>query len=228
MSTTIKENVDRIKNTIKEAAIRCGRNPDDIKLMAVSKTKPLSDAVEAYKCDVLLGENYVQEFKEKYDAKSNLPWHFIGHLQTNKVKYVVGRAKMIHSVDSLHLAEKINSESEKQGIITDCLMEINSGGEASKFGLTFDETQYIIKEMAKLKNISVKGLMTIAPFVENPEDNREIFKEMKKTFDLLRQDYPEFSTLSMGMSSDYEVAVEEGATIVRVGTAIFGERNYNK
>lgn len=228
MSTTIKENIEKVKERIEKAAVRSGRNPDDVKLMAVSKTKPLSDAIEAYKCGVLLGENYVQEFKEKCDAAGDLPWHFIGHLQTNKVKYVGGRAKMIHSVDSLHLAEKINSESEKRGIITDCLMEINSGCEESKFGLTFSATPYIIKEMAKLNNISVRGLMTIAPFVENPEDNREIFKNMKQTFDMLKKDYPLFDTLSMGMSSDYEVAVEEGATIVRVGTAIFGERNYKK
>lgn len=228
MSTTIKENIESVRKRIEEAAVRSGRNPNEIQLMAVSKTKPLSEAIEAYNCGILLGENYVQEFKEKYDAASTLPWHFIGHLQTNKVKYVVGRAKMIHSVDSLHLAEKINAESEKRGLITQCLAEINSGSEESKFGLTFEETPYIIKEMAKLKNISVRGLMTIAPFVENPEDNRGIFKKMKETFDMIKKDFPGFDTLSMGMSSDYGIAVEEGATVVRVGTAIFGARNYSK
>ena len=135
---------------------------------------------------------------------------------------------MIHSVDSLHLAEKINSESEKRGIVTDCLAEINSGCEESKFGLTFSESLYIIKEMAEFKNIRLRGLMTVAPVCQSAEDNREIFKKMKDTFLEIKKDVPSFDTLSMGMSADFTVAVEEGASIVRVGTAIFGERNYTK
>lgn len=228
MNTTIAENIERIKEKIAEAAYKSGRNPSDITLMAVSKTKPVASAAEAAECGVILGENYVQEFRDKFLAEPDLPWHFIGHLQTNKVKYIVGKAKMIHSADSLHLAEKINSESEKKGIITDCLAEINSGCEESKFGLTFSESLDIIKKMAELKNIRMRGLMTVAPFCENGEDNREIFKRMKDTFLTIKEEVPSFDTLSMGMSADFSAAVEEGATIVRVGTAIFGERNYTR
>lgn len=228
MNTTISENIKRIKGEIAEAALKAGRDPSEVTLMAVSKTKPVALAVEAAENGVILGENYVQEFREKFEAEPDLPWHFIGHLQTNKVKYVVGKAKMLHSADSLHLVEKINSESEKRGIVTDCLAEINSGCEESKFGLTFSESLYIIKEMAEFKNIRMRGLMTVAPFCENGEDNREIFKKMKDTFLRIKEDVPSFDTLSMGMSADFAVAVEEGATVVRVGTAIFGARNYNK
>ncbi len=228
MNTTISENIKKIREEIGRAALKAGRDPGEITLMAVSKTKPVESAVLAAESGVILGENYVQEFKEKYEAEPNLPWHFIGHLQTNKVKYIVGKAKMIHSVDSLHLAEKINSESEKRGIVTDCLAEINSGCEESKFGLTFSESLYIIKEMAGFKNIRLRGLMTVAPVCRDAEDNREIFKKMKDTFLEIKKDVPSFDTLSMGMSADFTVAVEEGASIVRVGTAIFGERNYTK
>lgn len=228
MNTTISENIKKIREEIDRAALKAGRDPGEITLMAVSKTKPVELAVLAAKSGVILGENYVQEFKEKFEAEPELPWHFIGHLQTNKVKYIVGKAKMIHSVDSLHLAEKINSESEKRKIVTDCLAEINSGCEESKFGLTFSESLYIIKEMAEFKNIRLRGLMTVAPVCQSAEDNREIFKKMKDTFLEIKKDVPSFDTLSMGMSADFTVAVEEGASIVRVGTAIFGERNYTK
>ena len=173
MNTTISENIKKIREEIDRAALKAGRDPGEITLMAVSKTKPVESAVLAAKSGVILGENYVQEFKEKFEAEPELPWHFIGHLQTNKVKYIVGKAKMIHSVDSLHLAEKINSESEKRRIVTDCLAEINSGCEESKFGLTFSESLYIIKEMAEFKNIRLRGLMTVAPVCQSAEDNRE-------------------------------------------------------
>lgn len=228
MNTTIAENIKRIRDEIASSALRAGRDPGEITLMAVSKTKPLEAAKEAAGCGVILGENYVQEFREKYEKEPELLWHFIGHLQTNKVKYIVGKAKMIHSVDSLHLAEKINSESEKRKIVTDCLAEINSGCEESKFGLTFSESLYIIKKMAEFENIRIRGLMTVAPFCENAEDNRDIFKRMKDTFLRIKEEVPSFDTLSMGMSADFSVAAEEGATIVRVGTAIFGARNYTK
>ncbi len=231
MSFTIEENIKIIKEKISEAALRSNRNPEEVSLMAVSKTKPLEEAVRAAECDVLLGENYVQEFKEKFDLRPDLPWHFIGHLQKNKVKYVVPRALMIHSVDSPALAEKINSEAEKCGKEVSCLVEINSGEEDNKFGLTISETQYIIdvlREMNEFPNLKLRGFMTVAPFVENAEENREIFKKMKECFEEAKLICPSFDTLSMGMSGDYEVAVEEGATIVRVGTKIFGERNYNK
>ncbi len=228
MSSTISENIKLIKEKISEAALKSGRNPEEVFLMAVSKTKPLEDAIEAASSNVLLGENYVQEFKEKFDLAPDLPWHFIGHLQKNKVKYVVPRAKMIHSVDTLELAEKIDLEAKKREMKVSCLLEINSGDEENKFGLTFLNAPYIIKEMEKFQNIELKGLMTVAPFVENGEENREIFKKMKECFEEGKLICPTFSHLSMGMSGDYTVAIEEGATIVRVGTSIFGARNYNK
>ncbi|MDO5478088.1 MAG: YggS family pyridoxal phosphate-dependent enzyme [Clostridia bacterium] len=231
MISTIEENIKIIKEKIAEAALRTGRNPSDVNLMAVSKTKPLEEAVAAAECGVLLGENYVQEFKDKFDARPDLPWHFIGHLQKNKVKYVVPRALMIHSVDSFELAEKISLEAEKREKEVSCLVEINSGDEENKFGLTIGDSAYIIdmiKKIMELPNIKVKGLMTVAPFVENGEKNREIFKKMKSCFDEVKSICSDADTLSMGMSGDFEVAAEEGATIVRVGTKIFGERNYNK
>lgn len=228
MSSTISENIKIIKEKINEAALKSGRSPEDIFLMAVSKTKPLEEAIEAASCGVLLGENYVQEFKDKFDRAPDLPWHFIGHLQKNKVKYVVPRAKMIHSLDSIELAEKIDAEAKKREIKVSCLVEINSGDEENKFGLTFSTAPYIIKEMEKFQNIELTGLMTVAPYVENPEDNREIFKKMKSCFEEAKMVCPNLKHLSMGMSGDFAVAVEEGATIVRVGTKIFGERNYNK
>lgn len=231
MSSTIKENIEAIKIQISEAAMRAGRKPEEIMLMAVSKTKPLEDAVKAAECGVLLGENYVQEFKDKFDASPMLPWHFIGHLQKNKVKYVVPRANMIHSVDSFLLAEKISIEAVKKEKEVSCLVEINSGDEENKFGLTIDDSQYIIdmiKRTMELPNIKVRGLMTVAPFVEKGEENRDIFKRMKERFEEIRMICPYADTLSMGMSGDFDVAVEEGATIVRVGTKIFGERNYNR
>ncbi len=232
MSITIENNIENniieIKRKIAEAAVSVKRNPNEITLMAVSKTKPLEEARQAARCGAQLGENYVQEFTEKYEQAPELPWHFIGHLQTNKVKYIVGRAKMIHSVDSLHLAEKINSESKKRSVITDCLIEINSGNEESKFGLTFSESLYTIKEIAELENVSVRGLMTVAPICASANDNICVFRKMKELFDILKKEIPSVDTLSMGMSSDFEAAVREGATIVRVGTKIFGERNYKK
>ena len=231
MNSTIEENIRKIKEKIAEAALRAGRRPEDINLMAVSKTKPLEEAIKAASCGVLLGENNVQEFKDKFDAAPDLPWHFIGHLQKNKVKYVVPRASMIHSVDSYELAEVISREAVKKEKEVSCLVEINSGDEENKFGLTIGDSAYIIdmiKRITLLPNIKVRGLMTVAPFVENGEENREIFRKMKYCFEEVRAVLPDADTLSMGMSGDFEVAAEEGATIVRVGTKIFGERNYNK
>ena len=231
MSITIEENIKRLREEIAEAAIKGGRKPEDVLLMAVSKTKPLEEAVKAAKEGCLLGENYVQEFKDKFDAEPLLPWHFIGHLQKNKVKYVVPRALMIHSVDSLELAEKINAEGIKKEKKVSCLLEINSGDEENKFGLTLSDVPYIIdtvKSFREFSHVELKGIMTVAPFVENPEDNREIFKRMKACFEEIKLVCPNIDTLSMGMSGDFTVAAEEGATIVRVGTKIFGERNYNK
>lgn len=229
----IQENLIAVQSKIEAACKRSGRDPKEVTLIAVSKTKPISmiqEAIEAGKKE--FGENKAQEMKEKHETlQKNLKWHFIGHLQTNKVKYVVGRAALIHSVDSLHLAEAIEKESAKQNLISDILLEVNVAQEASKFGLKPEEVESLIREIAKFPHIHVCGLMTIAPYVENPEENRDIFCKLKKlSVDIATKniDNIDMSVLSMGMTGDYEVAVEEGATHVRVGTGIFGERDYSK
>ena len=211
----VKENLQKVEDNITAACERAGRKRENVTLIAVSKTKPMEMIVEAYEAGKRdFGENKAQEMKEKHDALADdIKWHFIGHLQTNKVKYVVGRAALIHSVDSLHLAEAIEKESAKKNLISDILIEVNVAHEESKF-----------------QHIRIKGLMTIAPYVENAEENRNIFKELKTlSVDISNKniDNVNMDILSMGMTGDYEVAVEEGATLVRVGTGIFGERNYS-
>lgn len=228
----VKENLIRVQDRINAACKRCGRDPKEVTLIAVSKTKPVEmivEAVDAGKKE--FGENKAQEMKEKQEILPNdLQWHFIGHLQTNKVKYVVGRAALIHSVDSLHLAEAIERESAKKEVVSEVLVEVNAAQETSKFGVTIEETEELIRNIAKLSHIHVCGLMTIAPYVENPEDNRSIFHQLNKlSVDIAAKniDNVDMNVLSMGMTGDYEIAVEEGATHVRVGTGIFGERDYS-
>lgn len=226
---SIKENLEKIKNNIKNAALRAGRDPNEVLLLAVSKTISADVIKEAISCGVCdLGENRVQELTEKYEVLgSGLNWHLIGHLQTNKVKYIIDKVCLIHSVESVKLAEEINKKSKEKGIVSDILVEVNIGEEASKFGVSPDETEMFIKEISHLENIRIRGLMTVAPFTDNAEDNREYFRKMKDLFvdiNNKRIDNVNMDTLSMGMTGDYEVAVEEGATIVRVGTGIFGER----
>ena len=200
-------------------------------LIAVSKTKPLSDIEALIRIGVTeFGENKPQELKEKYDTVSQ-PVHFhqIGHLQTNKVKYVIDRAVLIHSVDSMHLAEQIQKEAEKHAVTAQVLIEVNAAEEDTKFGVTIAETEDLVRSISKLPNVHICGLMTIAPFVEDPEENRPVFRAMKQLLlDIKSQkiDNVDMNVLSMGMTNDFEVAIEEGATMVRVGTAIFGERNY--
>ncbi|MDE6568771.1 MAG: YggS family pyridoxal phosphate-dependent enzyme [Lachnospiraceae bacterium] len=229
----VQENLIAVQSKIEAACKRSGRDPKEVTLIAVSKTKPISmiqEAIEAGKKE--FGENKAQEMKEKQETlQKDLKWHFIGHLQTNKVKYVVGRAALIHSVDSLHLAEAIEKESAKQNLISDILLEVNVAQEASKFGLKPEEVESLVREIAKFPHTHVCGLMTIAPYVENPEENRDIFCKLKKlSVDIATKniDNIDMSVLSMGMTGDYEVAIEEGATHVRVGTGIFGERDYSK
>lgn len=229
----VQENLMTVQSKIEAACKRSGRDPEEVTLIAVSKTKPIQmiqEAIEAGKKE--FGENKAQEMKEKQETLSkDLKWHFIGHLQTNKVKYVVGRAALIHSVDSLHLAEAIEKESAKQNLVSDILVEVNVAQEASKFGLKSEEVEQLIREIARFPHIHVCGLMTIAPYVEDPEQNRDIFCQLKKlSVDIATKniDNIDMSVLSMGMTGDYEVAVEEGATHVRVGTGIFGERDYSK
>lgn len=228
----VKENLIEVQARIEAACRRSGRDPKEVTLIAVSKTKPVSmiqEAIEAGKRE--FGENKAQEMKEKYETlPADLTWHFIGHLQTNKVKYVVGRAALIHSVDSLHLAEAIDRESAKKKVVSEVLVEVNVAQETSKFGIRPEDTEALLRQMSNLSHIHVCGLMTIAPYVEDPEQNRGIFCQLKKlSVDIAGKniDNIDMSVLSMGMTGDYEVAVEEGATHVRVGTGIFGERNYS-
>lgn len=227
----ITENYRYVRGRIDEACRRAGRNPQDVTLIAVSKTKPVSMIEELLPEGVLdFGENKPQELKEKYELlPKNLRFHMIGHLQRNKVKYIIERACMIHSVDSLRLAETIQEEAAKHDRIMPVLVEVNIAQEESKFGLTAGETANFVREIAKFPNLCVKGLMTIAPFVENPEDNRVHFRNLYNLFIDIKAgniDNVDMCILSMGMTNDYEVAVEEGATHVRVGTGIFGVRNY--
>ena len=228
----VKENLAEVEKKVLAACERAGRDPKEVTLIAVSKTKPIEmieEAIEYGKKE--FGENKAQEMKQKYEAlPKDIIWHFIGHLQTNKVKYVVGRASLIHSVDSLHLAEAIEKESAKKDLVTDILVEVNVAGEKSKFGLNTDETEELVRNIAKLPHIRIRGLMTIAPYVDDPEENRHIFRSLKElSVDIQSKNIDNvlMDILSMGMTNDYEVAIEEGATHVRVGTGIFGERDYS-
>ena len=226
---SIKKNIEIIRERIIKSALKAGRDRERIKLLGVSKQIPKELIVEAY-CGGLLdfGENYAQEFRDKYSAlsqeMSNAKWHFIGHLQKNKIKYVIGKVDLIHSLDSVELAVAINSRSANLGIKTNILVEINSGGEQTKTGISYREAQNLINELNELENISFKGLMTMAPYFDNPELARPFFRELKSFSDDIIKNHPEATEISMGMSDDFEVAVEEGSTIVRIGTAIFGPR----
>ena len=231
MSSFIKENIDEVRKRIENSAKKVGRNPDDILLLAVSKTIDVPKIKEAVACGLnSLGENRVQEIMEKYEPMGDgISWHLIGHLQTNKVKYIIDKVCLIHSVESIKLATEIDKKAEKSGVIMDILVEVNMAGEESKFGIAPSECESFIRELSKFKNIRVKGLMTVAPFTENPEDNRIYFRKLKEMLVDINSkniDNINMCELSMGMTGDYEVAIEEGATIVRVGTGIFGERFY--
>ncbi len=226
----VKENLAMVEDRVKAACDRAGRSYGSVTLIAVSKTKPVRLVEQAYEYGIRqFGENKAQEMKEKYDMlPKNIEWHFIGHLQTNKIKYVLGRAALIHSVDSLHLAEAIEAECVKKGLEADVLVEVNVAQEETKSGIKTEEAEGLVKDIARLPHVHVKGLMTIAPFVENAGNNRMIFRTLKElSVDIAGKniDNVSMNILSMGMTNDYEVAIEEGATHIRVGTAIFGERN---
>ena len=226
------DNLKIVQDNIRCACERAGRSVDEITLIAVSKTKPLSDIEELIAYNVTeFGENKVQELVDKYENVSKpVNWHLIGHLQTNKVKYIVDKACLIHSVDSYKLALEIEKEAVKKNVIANILVQVNVANEETKFGLDTSQVIGLVEEISKLPHIKIKGLMTIAPFVENSEENREIFADLRKlSVDITAKniDNVNVSILSMGMTNDYEVAIEEGATMVRVGTGIFGERNYN-
>lgn len=228
----LKENLAMVEKKVAAACERAGRNRDEVTLIAVSKTKPVSMIREIMEAGVVdFGENKVQELCDKVEEiKEPLRWHLIGHLQTNKVKYIVDKTCLIHSVDSLKLAQAISKEALKKSVVVPILIEVNIADEESKFGVKQEEALDLIKEIAVLPNVAIKGLMTIAPFVEEPEENRAHFKKMKQLLVDIKSkniDNVHMEILSMGMTGDYEVAIEEGATLVRVGTGIFGERNYS-
>ena len=229
----IKENIESVRAEIERAAFVSGRNASDITLIAVSKTQPIDKLIEAYQAGAReFGENKVQEIVCKHPLMpSDTHFHMIGHLQKNKVKDVVDKAVLIHSVDSLELAKVIQKESLKRNIVSKILIEVNIAREESKFGVFKEDVLSLAMEISKLSNVSLKGLMTVAPYVDNAEDNRQYFASMKQlAIDIENQNIDNVSMqiLSMGMSSDYTVAIEEGATHVRVGTKIFGARNYSK
>ena len=227
----IEQNLKDVTNIIEKACNYSNRDFKDITLIAVSKTKPVEMLQNAYKFGVRdFGENKVQEILEKYPYFSeDVRFHMIGHLQRNKVKYIIDKVALIHSVDSFRLAEEINKEAEKHQLIMPVLIQVNIAEEDTKYGLSLKEVIPEIKNISKLSNIQIKGLMTVPPFVENPEDNRKYFKRIKQlSVDITNENIDNvcMAILSMGMTGDYGVAIEEGATMVRVGTGIFGERDY--
>ncbi len=227
----ITQNYDEIQKNIDAACEKAGRERAEVELIAVSKTKPVSMLAQLYEHGCRdFGENKVQELVEKYESlPKDIRWHMIGHLQRNKVKYIVDKVFLIHSVDSLRLAEEISKEACKKNVTVNILIEVNVAQEETKFGLKTDETAELIRQISVLPGICVKGLMTIAPYVENAEENRQYFRKLKQlSVDIMHKNIDNISmgSLSMGMSGDYLVAVEEGATYVRVGTSIFGERDY--
>ena len=225
------DNLKDVEERIQAACDRSGRKREDVLLVAVSKTKPVEMIEEVMTAGLVdFGENKPQELRDKYEVlPQNLRFHMIGHLQTNKIKYVIDRVVLIHSIDSIHLAEAVNAEAKKHNRIMPVLVEVNVAHEESKSGFLVEKAENAIREIAKLSNIRVEGLMTIAPFVENAEENRQYFVKLRKlSVDIAAKNIDNVTMhhLSMGMTGDYEVAIEEGATMVRVGTGIFGERNY--
>ena len=230
---SIRENIDAVNRIKGEAAVKSGRKAEDVLLCAVTKTRTADEINEAIDAGITdIGENKVQEIMDKFDSVKPVRWHLIGHLQTNKVKYIIDKVSMIHSVDSLHLAQEIDKRAAQHGITMDILIQVNSAQEESKFGISTDETEGMIRDILdKCSNIRIRGLMCIAPFAENPEDVRVYFAQVKKLYDeysSIEHKNLDFKYLSMGMSHDYEVAILEGSNLIRVGTAIFGERDYSK
>ena len=228
----VADNYREVDRRVGEACARSGRNRKEVTLIAVSKTKPVELIREAMDAGAdVFGENKVQELCDKYEQlPKTLHWHLIGHLQRNKVKYIVDKVDLIHSVDSMRLAEEISKEAEKKQTDVKVLIEVNVAQEENKFGVSVDETEELVREIAKLPRIHVLGLMTIAPNVSDPEENRPVFRTLKKLavdIKMKNIDNVRMDVLSMGMTGDYQVAIEEGATMVRVGTGIFGERNYS-
>ena len=232
-SMELAQNYKTVKENVTKACEQAGRSEQEVTLLAVSKTKPVDMLMDVYRAGARdFGENKVQELVDKIpQMPSDVRWHMIGHLQRNKVKYIVDKVYLIHSVDSLRLAEEISREAVKKQGEVNILIEVNVAQEESKFGTTVEETATLIREIATLPGIHIRGLMTIAPFVEDPEENRGYFQKLRQlAVDIGNKNIDNISMniLSMGMTGDYMVATQEGATIVRVGTGIFGERDYSK
>lgn len=228
---SIKSNIDFVNEKKAKAAVASGRKPEDVLLVAVTKLHSPAEINEAIDAGITdIGENKVQEIMNKYEDVKPVRWHLIGHLQTNKVKYIIDKVCMIHSVDSLHLAKEINKRAAQHDLTMDILIQVNSAMDERKFGITTDETDELIREIAETcPNVRIRGLMCIAPFEEDPEDAREYFAAVKQIYDRYVDaeiENVDFQYLSMGMTNDFEVAVEEGSNLIRVGTAIFGYRDY--
>ena len=230
----LKENLEQVEQNIERACKKAGRARSEVTLIAVSKTKPVEMIQEIYDAGCRdFGENKVQELCEKIEQLPNdIKWHMIGHLQRNKVKYIIdNHVSLIHSVDSYRLAEEINIQAKKKNVIVPILVEVNIAMEESKFGISPEDAIALVEQIAELKNVKIEGLMTIAPYVVDAEENRLYFRKIKQlSVDIGNKNIDNVSMkiLSMGMTGDYMVAIEEGATLVRVGTGIFGERNYPK
>ncbi|MEA3417613.1 MAG: YggS family pyridoxal phosphate-dependent enzyme [Thermodesulfobacteriota bacterium] len=228
---SLRKRLENIMDRIKAAAISCNRDPESIRLVTVSKTVPADRVREAINAGVTtLGENYMQEAREKFNAlpSYNVSWHFIGHLQTNKAKYAVRLFDLIHTVDSLKLALELNKQSKKINKIQQILIQINISGESSKSGIYKQDALKLIKEISGLENLTIKGLMTMPPFFDKPEKVRPYFSALCILRDYIKDEAVKnvsMEELSMGMTGDFEAAIEEGATLVRIGTAIFGKRN---
>ena len=221
----IKENLERIRATL----------PEGVTLVAVSKTKPVSDIQEAYDAGHrTFGENYPQEMRDKHEVlPHDIHWHFIGHLQTNKIKYIIPFVTLIHSIDTANLLEAVNKEAKKHDRIVDCLLQFHIALEETKFGLDLDEARQLLDSEAfkQMENVRICGVMGMGTFTDDMGEVRKEFKHLKEIFETLKRDYfanqPQFKEISMGMSEDYPIAIEEGATLIRVGSKIFGPRNYN-
>lgn len=229
--SVIAENIQSVEERIRAACARAGRSREEVTLICVTKTMPVEDLRDAYDAGQRsFGENRVQEINDKFpQLPGDIQWHMIGHLQRNKVKYLMDKAVMIHSVDSAPLAQAISKEAVKAGRTMDVLLEVNAAGEESKFGLSYGEVLPLIREIAPLPGIRIRGLMTVAPYTDDPETNRVFFRKLRDlSVDIDHEsiDNVSMTILSMGMTGDFEVAVEEGATHIRVGTAIFGQRAY--
>lgn len=222
----IKENLEQLRANI----------PSGVTLVAVSKTKPVSDLQEAYDAGQrVFGENYPQEMRDKHEVlPQDIQWHFIGHLQTNKIKYIIPFVTLIHSIDTANLLEAVNKEAKKHDRVVDCLLQFHIALEETKFGLDLDEARQLLDSEAfkQMENVRICGVMGMGTFTDNMDEVRKEFKHLKSIFETLKKDYfanqLQFKEISMGMSEDYPIAIEEGATLIRVGSKIFGPRNYNK